>query len=796
MKYIQYILLFTLLLNTLFLQGQEISISSKDVLRKQKQALTEQRNFIAESACPQREDILKEYQANFDRLIEVLDIVTLVYHTPIAIEKDRIKEQGKHFIKYQSSNLTNVIVKRYSSKISMAGIVSDNSSIPVGARLLTETFTLKDKEIEVLYRVWETQITLISLEATYTDKARVYVEFQNLPQAQFRVYNTSEYGTEHENLHVLFSNEIGEINLIKTTGYELYPEQYTEMVTPNQGLIKHRYAIRCYDENGNQITPTQTGNDIELKPTTYLLWYKGTIGKYPIHLMLKRGFVKERNDVEINDTIISNVQYAYDSQKKWINIENLWEQQAGIFGVERQDDSPRWHVEFYSEKFYNKVLTGNWDNQNGTILPITLTPLAKEFPTFTFKAQIEEELTSTGEVQDKIIRGINIYKNDKKIQEIKNENGSSLDYFELAYVDINYDGYLDLIINDKLYLYNTATKKFTVNNEEDYYRYLTELGQYNLFNKSFISQMNRSILEYRTINGKLTPYHSSSYYPNQDGDMVMLEQKYINGKWITISEKIEKMEEDEEEYDEIDDDIDIASPKNYALTIDLTVTDGSLLFSPSFHNKTGQKLTFKQQAKLFTEVTDANNKTHRQFLYSVPLSGEKENTLNDNYILFNGKNYFLNNADELIPFFPLNLSNGDYTFQLVLEHPLFGKVSSKSQAIHLPFQLKKDKTIEHFVGSINDKVNGSIYFKVNDKKVVGTFINDKTGENINLRGTYISGFFGVDTVNFEEYEKNNELSGYFEGTINRLKGEHEGVYKGYWISPNNETRVPFEFKKQ
>gem|GEM_PF-6749196 len=779
------------------MRGQEISISSKDVLRKQKQALTEQRNFIEKSACPQREDVLKKYQANFDRLIEVLDIVTLVYHTPITIEKDRIKEQGDKFITYQSSNLTSIIVKRHSSKISMAGIVSDNSSIPVGTRLLTETFTFKDKEIEVLYRIRKNQITLISLEAIYKDKTRIYVEFQNLPQAQFRVYNTSEYGTEHENLHVLISNEIGEINLIKTTGYELYPEEYTEMITQNQGLIKHRYAIRCYDEKGNQITPTQKGNSIEIKPTTYLLWYKGTIGKYPIHLMLKRGFVKESNNVEINDTIISNVQYAYDSQKKWINIENLWERQAGIFGFEKNDDSPEWSVNFE----INQVLKGDWDNQNGTILPITLTPMAKEFLAFTFKAEIEEELTPSGEVQSKIVRGITIYKNDKKSQEIKNEDGSSLDYFELAYVDINYDGYLDLTINDKLYIYNIATKKFTVNNEEDYYPYLTELGQYNLFDKSFISQMNRAMIEYRAVSGKLVPYRSSSYYPNEEGNMVMLEEKYVNGKWETIEERIEKMDEDEEEeYEDVDvdvdDDIDIASPKNYALTIDLTVTDGSLLFTPSFHNKTGQKLTFKQEAKLFTEVTGANNKTHRQFLYNIPLSGEKENMLNDNYILFNGKNYFLNNADELIPFFPLDLSNGDYTFQLVLEHPLFGKVSSKSQAIHLPFQLKKDSTIEHLVGSINDKVNGSIYFKVNDKKVIGTFINTKTGKNINLRGTYISGFFGVDTVNFEEYEKNNELSGYFEGTMNRLKGEHEGVYEGYWISPDKEARVPFEFKKQ
>jgi hypothetical protein len=540
----QHILLFIFLLSSFFIQGQEIFITPKDVLSKQKQALMEQRNFIAESACPQREDVLNEYQANFDRLIEVLDIVTLVFHTTITIEKDRIKEQGEHFIKYQSSNLTNVIVKRHSSKISMAGIVSDNSSIPVGARLLTETFKFKDREIEVLYRIRKNKITLITLEAIYKDKTRVYVEFQNLPQAQFRVYNTTENGSEDNNLHVLFSNEIGQINLIKTTGYELYPERYTEMITQNQGLLKHRYAIRCYDEKGNQITPTQTGKELEIKPTTYLLWYKGTIGKYPIHLMLKRGFVKERNDVKINDTIISNVQYAYDSRKKWINIENLREQQAGIFGFEGQDDSPRWHVEFYSEKFYNKVLTGNWNNQNGTILPITLTPMAKEFPNFIFKAQIEEELTSTGEVQDKIIRGITVYKNDKKIQEIKNEDGASLDYFELAYVDINYDGYLDLIINNNLYLFNLDIKKFIPYQLEiEFYPEIKSLYNYNIYTKSFLLAMNRSIIEYRVINEKLTPYQSESTYWGENGDMVYTTSKYNNGKWKVIKERTESMNE-------------------------------------------------------------------------------------------------------------------------------------------------------------------------------------------------------------------------------------------------------------
>jgi hypothetical protein len=295
------------------------------------------------------------------------------------------------------------------------------------------------------------------------------------------------------------------------------------------------------------------------------------------------------------------------------------------------------------------------------------------------------------------------------------------------------------------------------------------------------------------LNGKITPYASDSYYPDADGNMISTKQKYVNGKWKMIEESVERFDEDEEP---IDDTIDIGSPVNYKLNVDLTVRDGSLNFSPNFYNKTGQKLTFKDKAKLYAELIDATNKTERQYLHDVQLSGEEEDMLNDNYITSDGEMYFLNNWNGLIPIFPPNITHGNYTFQLVLEHPLLGEVKSKKQQIKLPFSLKKDTTIQHFVGGIGDNVKGSLYFKVDDKKVTGTFINAKTGKNINLKGTYISGVFGVDTVNLEEYQKEEELSGYFEGTLTNLKGKNEGVYKGFWISPNKEVRVPFEFKKQ
>ncbi len=781
---IQYIVLFTMLLNSSFIQGQEISTSNKELLEKQITELKNNRDFIAKSNCNQDEEqgIIKQYQSDFNKLIESLELAQYLISVSNAVKAD--------------NTIFNHAIAKHEGveKLSKKEVIGKSKYPQLN-------FTHNITEIEVRYRNnFKGDAGLISLEVNYPDNIQVYLNFTTFYQAQFIVYKRGNYsnGEPHliKKLHLMFDPfVIGKINYLfvyhnEIERYRLRLDKYEEKekISDYKYKIhnKSRYETYCYDVDDKWITASKKGNDIEIKPSTYLLWYKGFIGKYPIKMMLKRGFNKETDDERILD-----MAYGYDSKKKWMYPQNLWEPQDGIYGHEKNDDSPEWSVNFE----HNQVLKGDWDNQNGTILPIMLTPMAKEFPQFSFKAQIEEELTPTGELQNKIVRGITIYKNDKKLQEIKNEDGSSLDYFELGYVDINYDGYLDLFINDKLYLYNTATQKFIINNEDDYYRYLAKLGQYNLFNKSFTSQMNRTMLEFRAVNGKLTPYHSSSYYPNGDGDIVMLEERYVNGKWKTIEERIEKMDDEEEPVEE--DDIDIGSPENYTLNIDLTVSDGSLLFSPDFYNNTGQKLTFKQPAKLFTEVTDANNKTYRQFLYNVALTGKEGiDYLDDSYITFNGKIFFYKSTSNLIPFFPPNLNKGDYTFQLVLEHPLFGKVTSKKQQIQLPLSLKKDTTIQHFKGSIGEHVKGSIYFKVNDKKVISTFINAKTGKNIKLKGTYITGFFGIDTVNLKEYEKEDELSGYFEGTINVNPKKEPKIYKGFWESPDKKARVPFEFKQE
>ena len=48
-----------------------------------------------------------------------------------------------------------------------------------------------------------------------------------------------------------------------------------------------------------------------ITPSTQLLWYYGFIGDYPIKLMLKRTHNRDASDSRITD-----IAYAYDSQKK------------------------------------------------------------------------------------------------------------------------------------------------------------------------------------------------------------------------------------------------------------------------------------------------------------------------------------------------------------------------------------------------------------------------------------------------------------------------------------------------
>ncbi len=750
-KYLQSIVLFVLLLSACFLQGQEVQ-----QIAKQLEKIGE---IINQTPCRQKDKDAIDFQFKNDlkKAIQTITAADTYYSTPLEIPISAVIDKEEYAFTYTSAVHDGLIIKRRIK----------HGAIPTGGTTYEE-FTLGEIKIKVGYHVRNEKLVLYDLQTVYENDLGTYFtrdspftckvftkkEDEIIPYANKRLTIRFDYydATELNDVMVIYQGR---------DRYNWYVNQ------------EGKESIRCFDENGDEVMPTKSGNDIEIKPTTYLLWYKGFIGKHPIKLMLKRGF-----DTATNDDRISEMAYGYDSQKKWIYLQDIYEPQDGINGSEKDGlkEVAEWNVDFE----YNQVLKGDWDNLRGEILPITLTPMAKEFPKFTFKAQLKEELAPSGTVNNQLVQELKIYDGEKIIQAFKYDDPYDLEYYNLSYADMNYDGYLDLIINNAFFIYNSTTKTFDDHEfEEDYFPYLTELSQYNLFTKSFTAQMNRTMIEYRADNGKFSPYHSSSYYPNADGDMVMLEEKYVNGKWVTVEERIEKMEYDEP----LDDDMDIASAENYDLDISLNMYNKSIPFSPDFYNKTGLELAFKHEAKLYVEMTAANGESQQQFLYEVGLGSAEKQMLDDNYVLYNGKEYFLSNWNGILPFFPPNLQNGAYTFRLVLNHPLFENVYSNNIQLNLPLDVEIKPNIKHLNGNINTKVMGDLYFEWTDNDVSGTFINAKTDQRIKLKGT-LKG----KALNLEEYEKEDILSGYFEGEYNN------GTYKGFWLSPDKKIKVPFEFK--
>ncbi|WP_324028195.1 hypothetical protein QSV08_09770 [Maribacter sp. BPC-D8] len=517
-----------------------------------------------------------------------------------------------------------------------------------------------------------------------------------------------------------------------------------------------------------------------ITPRTQLLWYSGFIGDYPIKLMLKRTHNRDASDSRITD-----IAYAYDSQKKWIFLEEQDEFKSNFFGSEVKNDgiyakekfegniTGSWEVPF----IINTTLNGLWYDKNGKPLTVKLTPMYHNVPSGYVRFDYYSDLEPTEITKGKDGLVVEIKQDDRLKQTIYLDPYTE-DMYNTVYVDFNYDGYLDLVFGDMLFLYNPKTGMYEKSkaSDRDEFPELDELYNYNIYDKSFTVREPRTMTQYASSALNIIPKTSNSYFHNDDGDIVTINRKYINGNWEIVEEWVEKMEEN--------DDVDIFSAVNYDLLIDLKSYHNHIYFDPNFHNNTGIDLEFKEKAKLFVEITDSNGKKDEHYLHEVQLLGEAKDMLNDNEILFDGKEYMLANWDGPIPFFPANLKNGAYQFQLIIKHPLFEEVRSKNQTIALPLDVKKAENILQLKGNINKKVNGKIYFIWNDTKVKATFINSKTQQRIKLIGTVING-----KLNLTEYEKDDVVSGYFEGKY------YNGIYKGLWVSPDRKTNVPFEFKQ-
>ncbi|MCD8423576.1 hypothetical protein [Tenacibaculum finnmarkense] len=98
---------------------------------------------------------------------------------------------------------------------------------------------------------------------------------------------------------------------------------------------------------------------------------------------------------------------------------------------------------------------------------------------------------------------------------------------------------------------------------------------------------------------------------------------------------------------------------------------------------------------------------------------------------------------------------------------------------------KKNSEKMVFWGNINNKVNGKIELIKNINEVTGQFLNLENDSKLELKGTIID-----DNLIFNEFQKNNKISGTFEGKIK------EDTYEGYWFNRAKTVKVPFTFRQK
>ncbi len=756
-----------------FTQGEYLS--EADVLERQIDELRAQRNFIEESNFPQRQDVIDRYHHDLDRLIRLLDIATLIYETPSTVEADRIIEEQEGYYIYQSYNLrTNI--KRFGKRTSFAGIVSDNSSIPVGTELVTEEFVFNDMNMEVLYRTGTDRNRLLTLFVEYKDSMEIFIDISSLPISSMKIEKIDEYGFKNERLFVVGdNNEVGKLAWINVAGeYELYPERYLVDIegVSNQKKLKYRYAVRCVGDGGEYLTPSRVVEDYNILPEYYHTWYEGEIGTYPIKGMIKAKLLE-------GNYYPQELAYGYETSKELIYLQEMFEPQDGIHGYEKEGsrEIAEWSMDFE----LGKKLTGTWLGSQD--LPITLTPALIDFPDFTFKAKLTEELSTAGEVTDRLVQQISVYSHGLLVQKIDLEYTESLDYFQLGLADVNYDGYMDLIVSSTLYQYDPEKDRFDLGELiETNFMYLEDLYPFNVFNKSVVLSLGRQTIEYRVVDGMLRDYEISSYYFNEEEEVVYTVSRFENNEWTVIEESIERIDEESIDYEE-----DLMTSDNFILEYSPLVTEnGYGYFTLNLFNKSGQALTIEEQALLTVELTDSDGNRHLNEVYRFEIGEIEETQMIDdcNIVNYDG-NYYLVYAYQTKLLLPKNLDPGRYSFRIIIDHPIIGRIASNGSELVLPLPLRDIVNTRKLIGNINGKVQGEIhYYKQESGAITGAFINSDTNQIIHLEGKLVE---STKILNLTEYEADDKLSGYFEGAI------IDGIYTGFWFNTDRTIKVPFEF---
>jgi len=183
-----------------------------------------------------------------------------------------------------------------------------------------------------------------------------------------------------------------------------------------------------------------------------IIWYDGYISEYPIKVKMV-----------IKNESIHELSYAYDKTKKWINLLDIKNSKEVFQATEKRKGKTTgfWELTFQA----GTNIKGHWKSPIGRVLPILLKPQSKQAETKTISISSEEA--------NKVVL-----------------------------VDINYDGYLDLIKSNptlrkgsttkkyyshSVYVFNEETKSYKFTKELSYFSYETYINieNYNLFNKRF-----------------------------------------------------------------------------------------------------------------------------------------------------------------------------------------------------------------------------------------------------------------------------------------------------------------------
>jgi len=263
---------------------------------------------------------------------------------------------------------------------------------------------------------------------------------------------------------------------------------------------------------------------------SYFLWYNGTIGDRPI-----------KAKIGVNNGEY-DVYYSYNDHKKWVHLINSKVIYNTIYAKADVDEkSYDGFVKLQLDDLWNPK--GQWTSPTGEKLPIELKSTLTHPPFGEVKSRLKNQLvplllnpkTAIDSVEVTYLEKISNGKTNT-IRQIHTHISTKLDNTKMVYVDINYDGFLDLVIDESFFLYNPLEQTF-INNEDDpggsFFPGIGYIGAYNPYNHSFFSSHFRTIMQYRSLDGKIAFYEREEYVEYNDSPYIVAsenKQRYIDGK--------------------------------------------------------------------------------------------------------------------------------------------------------------------------------------------------------------------------------------------------------------------------